>query len=81
MGGGTWSNQPSFSSYMRNSAVFDHTAGFASSAFSTSETKYWPWFGEADGWSSKPSGGMIHDTLGSAPLATSAAKSCRGTSA
>ena len=74
VGGGTWSNQPSFSSYMRNRAVFAQTAWLASSAFRTSETKYWPWFGDADGWSSKPRGGMIHDTLGSAPLATSAAK-------
>ena len=48
VGGGTWSNQPSFSSYMRNRAVFDQTAGLAVSAFSTIETKNWPWLGEAD---------------------------------
>ena len=28
VGGGTWSKKPSFSSYMWNSTVLDHTSGF-----------------------------------------------------
>ena len=75
VGGGTWSNQPSFSSYIRNNAVFDHTFGFAVSASSTSEVNHMPLAGADDGCSSKPSGGMIHDTLGSVPDLTSATKS------
>ncbi len=34
-GGGTWSKNPSFSSYMWKSTVLDHTAGFETSAEST----------------------------------------------
>ena len=42
VGGGTWSNQPSFSSYMMNSAVLDQTFGFEVSSRSTIETNHWP---------------------------------------
>ncbi len=75
VGGGTWSNQPSFSSYMRNSAVLDHSSVLAVSASSTSEVKYMPLAGAEEGCSSKPSGGMIHETLGSDPEAMSETKS------
>src|SRR5580698_7234831 len=61
VGGGTWSNHPSFSSYIRKNAVFDHTFGFAVSASRTSEVNHMPLAGAEDGCSSKPSGGMIHD--------------------
>jgi len=72
---GTWSNQPSFSSYIRSSAVFDHSSVFAVRASSTSEVKYMPLAGADEGCSSKPSGGMIHDTLGNDPAAMSETKS------
>lgn len=36
--------------------------------------KYIPFAGEEEGCSSNPSGGMIHDTLGSAPALTSLTK-------
>src|ERR1700733_3681642 len=75
VGGGTWSNHPSFSSYMRKSAVFDHTLGFAVRASSTSEVNHIPLAGADEGCSSKPSGGMSHDTLGSDPDLTSPTKS------
>src|SRR6202035_1987928 len=54
VGGGTWSKKPPFSSYIRNSAVFDHTAGLDVRASSTSEVKYMPRAGEPDGCSSHP---------------------------
>ena len=60
---------------MMNSAVLAHTFGFEVSSSSTIETNHWPLVGEADGCSSKPSGGMIHETLGNLPDLTSAAKS------
>ena len=75
VGGDTWSNQPSFSSYIRKNAVLDHTFGLEVSASSTSEVNYMPLAGADDGCSSKPSGGMIHETLGSDPEFTSATKS------
>ncbi len=59
VGGGTWSNQPSFSSYIKNSAVFAQTAGLAVRASRTSEVKYMPLSGDEEGWSSNPRGGMI----------------------
>src|SRR5581483_11088054 len=74
-GGGTWSKNPPCSSNIRNSAVLDHTAGFASSASSTSEPKYIPLTTGEIGWSSNPAGVINHETLGSFPAATSAAKS------
>src|ERR1700722_2409750 len=72
VGGGTWSNHPSFSSYIKNSAVFDHNVGFAVSAARTSDVKYMPLLGAEEGCSSNPRGGMIHDTLGSVPALMSA---------
>src|ERR1700691_1797348 len=60
---------------MRNSAVFDHNSVFAVSASSTSEVKYIPLAGAEEGCSSKPSGGIIHDTLGSEPDAMSETRS------
>ena len=60
---------------MMNSAVLAHTFGFWVSWSSTIETNHCPFVGDADGCSSKPSGGMIHETLGNLPLLTSAAKS------
>ena len=68
VGGGTWSNQPSFSSYMTNSAVFDHTFGLAVERVEHQRDEpHAPFVGGADGCSSNPSGGMIHDTLGNLP--------------
>src|SRR4029077_16576473 len=52
---------------MMNSAVLDHTFGFEVSSRSTIETNHWPLVGEADGCSSKPSGGEIQGTLGDFP--------------
>jgi hypothetical protein len=46
----------------------------AVSASRTSEVKYMPLAGAEEGCSSKPSGGMIHDTLGSDPEAISDTK-------
>ena len=65
VGGATWSNQPSFSSYISNSAVFDQTSGFETSASSTSDVNHSPLRDEAAGCSSKPSGGTTQETLGS----------------
>jgi hypothetical protein len=75
VGRGTWSNQPSFSSYIGNRAVFDHTSGLEVSSSRTREVKYIPLAGAEEGCSSNPRGGMIQDTLGSEPDLTSAAKS------
>ncbi len=75
VGGGTWSNQPSFSSYIKNKAVFDHSSGLEISAQRTMDVKYMPLSGEDDGCSSNPSGGMSHETLGSEPELISARKS------
>src|ERR1700735_2276656 len=75
VGGATWSNHPSFSSYMRKNAVFDHTFGLAVSASSTSEVNHMPLAGADEGGSSTPSGGMSQETLGSDPDVTSATKS------
>ena len=60
---------------MINSAVLDHSFGFEVSSSSTIEMNYMPFAGEAEGCSSKPSGGIIHETLGNLPDFTSAAKS------
>ena len=60
---------------MMNSAVLAHTFGLEVSSSSTIETYHCPFIGDADGCSSKPSGGIIQDTLGSVPALTSAAKS------
>src|ERR1022692_3900655 len=74
-GGGTWSKKPSFSSYMMNSTVFDQTSVLEVSVLSTWSMNHAPRSGGDGGCSSYPSGGMIHDTLGSCPERTSAAKS------
>src|SRR4051794_5667253 len=71
VGGDTWSNRLSFSSYMTNSTVFDHTSRFRVSSLITACTNHIPWSGEALACSSKLSGGMIHDTAGSVPALTS----------
>jgi hypothetical protein len=39
VGGGTWSNQPSFSSYIKNKAVFDHSSGLDVRASRTMDVK------------------------------------------
>src|ERR1700691_286470 len=49
VGGGTWSNHPSFSSYIKNRAVFAHTAGLAVRAPRTREVKYMPLSGDEEG--------------------------------
>ncbi len=51
-GGATWSKNPSFSSYMWNSTVLDHTSGFDTSASSTWFVKYSPSAGGDEGCSS-----------------------------
>ncbi len=75
VGGGAWSNQPSFSSYIKNKAVFDQSSGLDVRASRTSDVKYMPLSGEDDGCSSNPRGGMTHETLGSEPELISARKS------
>ena len=51
-GGGTWSKNPSFSSYMWNSTVLDHTSGLDTSAESTWLVSHSPRAGGDDGCSS-----------------------------
>ena len=51
-GGATWSKNPSFSSYMWNSTVLDHTSGFEVSVASTWLVYHSPRAGGAEGCSS-----------------------------
>src|SRR5581483_3632447 len=74
-GGETWSKKPSFSSYMWNTTVLAHTAGFDANAFNNWLVKYSPKAGGEAGCSSYPIGGRIQLTAGSVPLATSITKS------
>src|SRR5579875_201750 len=68
VGGGTWSNRPSFSSYWRIITVLAHTSGLAAKAAMMDDTKAAPWAGEAPGsagCSEAPLGGQIHETVAS----------------
>jgi hypothetical protein len=53
------------------SAVRAQTLGFDTRVSSTCCTRYSPYSGGAAGCSHSASGGMIHDTAGSVPVATS----------
>jgi hypothetical protein len=61
VGGETWSNHPSFSSYMMNRTVRAQTSLLVRSALMTSDVYHSPKAGGAGGCSSNPTGGMIHE--------------------
>src|SRR6202451_4549220 len=75
VGGGTWSNQPPFSSYITTNMVLAQTSGLETNVSSICWTRNSPNSGGAAGCSHSARGGRIHDTEGSVPVATSAAKS------
>src|ERR1700722_1468982 len=57
---------------MTMNTVWAHTSGLDTSVLRISCTRYSPYSGGAAGCSHSASGGMIHETCGRLPLATSA---------
>src|SRR5487761_205891 len=73
--GGTWSKNPPFSSYVANSTVFAHCAGFDVKADTMADKVLSPNREGAGGCSESSADGITHDTCGRFPASASARKS------
>src|SRR5205814_7667794 len=69
VGGGTWSKNPPFSSYVMKTAVLAQSAAFDVSGPSMSATAASPYVTGAGGCSLSTSDASTHDTCGSVPAA------------